>query len=178
MPIAFPPFIRGPSYYKVPNLFRSQLDQVPAPNLARVGYLFTAEAKSQYGAAYWERWPNTRELGVMFRAPTNTSLPNPANTPAKEERVWDRVYASTGENMVLSGVSRDNSGATLGNCQVLVFRTSDKALVAETISDGSGNWSIRMMEAGAMFLVLYKAGGTPVAGTSLNTLKAVPVGHG
>jgi hypothetical protein len=172
MPIAFPPFIRGPNFRKAANLLNSGLDQIPSPNLGRVGAVFTAMPMSGYGSAY-ENAVNVREFGVVFRAPTNTSIVNPVVTKFTDDMAFDRVMGNM--NMVLSGVSRDSTGVALGGCQVLVFRTSDKVLVAETVSDGSGLWSIPMMEAGAMFLVQYKEGGTPVAGTSLNTLKAVPL---
>lgn len=76
-------------------------------------------------------------------------------------------------NRTLSGVSRDASGAPLGNVRVLVFRTSDNAFIAETLSDASGNWSLVITVGGPFFLVEYLAGAPDVFGTSPNNL--VPV---
>jgi len=77
-------------------------------------------------------------------------------------------------NMTLSGLSRDNTGAALGNCRVLIFRTEDNSFVLETTSDASGNWSVSLLKGGPFFLVEYKAGAPDVAGTSKNNLAPVP----
>ena len=70
----------------------------------------------------------------------------------------------------MSGISRDNTGAALGNCQILIFRTEDKSFIAETVSDAvTGAWSITVMKSGPFFLVGYKVGAPDVAATSLNT---------
>ena len=76
-------------------------------------------------------------------------------------------------NMYLSGLSKNNTGGILGNCQVLIFRTEDKSLAGETTSDADGNWSILMLKGGPFFYVEYKTGSPDVAGTSLNTLTPV-----
>jgi hypothetical protein len=109
-------------------------------------------------------------LGTQYAAVTDTAIVNPANTPLTDRRVYDRVQASL--NMVLSGVSKDSTGAVLGLCQVLIFRTEDKSLVAETVSDANGVWSVSMMKGGPFFLVEYLAGSPDRAGTSVNTLVA------
>ena len=76
-------------------------------------------------------------------------------------------------NLTLSGVSRDSSGATLSNCRVMVFRTQDKSFITEIVSDASGVWSLTLNVGGPFFLVEYKAGSPDVAGTSLNTLAPI-----
>jgi len=76
---------------------------------------------------------------------------------------------------ILSGLSKDSAGAILGNCQVLVFRTESKVLVAETISDAAGAWSVGVPDVGPYFLVEYKVGSPDVAGSSVNTLAAPEV---
>jgi hypothetical protein len=77
------------------------------------------------------------------------------------------------ERLSLAGVSRDSSGATLGNCVVKIFLTSSDQKQFEKISDGSGNWSVGEAELGAnpgpFYYVEYKVGSPDVAGTSLNT---------
>ena len=76
-------------------------------------------------------------------------------------------------NPTLTGISRDSAGAPTGTCQILAFCTVNKTLAGETTSDASGNWSMVVLTSGPFFLVEYKDGGTPVAGSSLNTLLPV-----
>lgn len=75
-------------------------------------------------------------------------------------------------NDVLSGVSRDSTGAPLAGCTVNLFRTVDNSFVDSTVSDGSGAWSIPTMARGPFFLVEYLAGSPDRFGTSPNTLVA------
>lgn len=88
---------------------------------------------------------------------------------------WSRIPAvvraqppAVMTRFTFSGVSRDSAGAVLGNCQVLVFRTYDNILAAQTTSDGSGNWSVIVDRQQRHFFVEYKAGAPDVFGTSLN----------
>lgn len=70
----------------------------------------------------------------------------------------------------LSGVSRDSSGVALGGCTVKVFLTGNDTKQFETISDGSGNWSIDVgANPGPFYYVEYKVGSPDRAGTSINT---------
>jgi hypothetical protein len=75
---------------------------------------------------------------------------------------------ATGTRFTLSGVSRDANGDVLAGCQVLVFRTYDNVLTAQTTSDGSGVWSVTVDRLQRHFFVEYKAGTPDVFGTSLN----------
>lgn len=76
-------------------------------------------------------------------------------------------------NASLTGVSRDNSGVALGGATVKLFRTWDDTMIASTVSDGSGNWTLYPASSGPYYLVEYKSGSPDVAGTSVNTLAAV-----
>ena len=70
----------------------------------------------------------------------------------------------------LSGVSRDSTGAPLGGCTVKVFMTLNDTKVYETVSDGSGNWSIDVSpNPGPFYYVEYLVGTPDRAGTSINT---------
>lgn len=70
----------------------------------------------------------------------------------------------------LSGVSRDSAGAALGGCTVKVFLTGNDTKQFETVSDGSGNWSIDVgANPGPFYYVEYKIGSPDQAGTSINT---------
>lgn len=112
--------------------------------------------------------PNLRDLGQPYQSVTADMGINPVNVVVGIKQGFNRVMGRL--NMTLSGVSRDSTGAALGNCQVLIFRTANKSFILETQSDGSGNWSVSMLVGGPFFLVEYKVGSPDVAGTSVNTL--------
>jgi hypothetical protein len=169
MPIAFPGSPRGNIFQDLAALYRKTFFVVPAPNLGRPGVKFNDDLFHP-GIPTPKSRANLPRLGTQYAAVTDTAIVNPANTPLTDRRVYDRVQASL--NMVLSGVSKDSTGAVLGLCQVLIFRTEDKSLVAETVSDANGVWSVSMMKGGPFFLVEYLAGSPDRAGTSVNTLVA------
>lgn len=74
------------------------------------------------------------------------------------------------ERLTLTGVSRDSTGAALGGCTVKVFSTINDVKLFETVSNGSGSWSIDVgANPGPFYFVEYKAGTPDLAGTSLNT---------
>lgn len=87
------------------------------------------------------------------------------------------VYRSPGAtaNFQLAGVTRDSSGNALASCRVELFITARDVAIAEAISDASGNFAFDMPGTGPFYLVAYKAGGTDVAGTTVNTLIPVAV---
>jgi len=74
---------------------------------------------------------------------------------------------------IISGVTKDSTGAVLPACTVDLFRTADDVFVATTTSDGSGNYSFSLAGGGTYYLVAYKAGAPDVAGTTVNTLEAI-----
>lgn len=97
---------------------------------------------------------------------TALGLPRPPMT-------WRQFAKSTG-SFSLSGVSRDSTGAALAACTVLVFNAHTNEFIGQTVSDGSGNWSVVVpTNSPRHFVVEYKAGSPDVAGTSVNTLQAV-----
>lgn len=174
MPIAFPPYSMNSMLTNVTALSAKPFFVVPAPNMGAPNLPYKP-FQTDLGNA--NNNINLINLGKTFADVTNNARPNPVVTSISDRlltdrRVYDRVEASL--NMILSGVSRDAAGVALGACQVLIFRTEDKTLVDETISDASGNWSISLMKGGPFFLVEYKTG-TPVFGTSVNTLVPLQV---
>lgn len=86
-----------------------------------------------------------------------------------------KILPGLAPNLVIAGVTRDNVGAPLGNCTVDLFITATDAWVAQTISDGSGNWSLPVYVSGPFFARAYLAGSPDRAGTTLNTLDPVQV---
>lgn len=75
-------------------------------------------------------------------------------------------------NPTITGTTRDAAEAPLGDCIVDLFRTADDAFMNTTTSDGAGLFAIAAIGTGPFYLVAYKAGGTDVAGTTVNTLQA------
>jgi hypothetical protein len=76
---------------------------------------------------------------------------------------------------VISGVTKDSSGAALGNCIVSLFQTGVDSLLQRATSDPTtGAYSFSMFDApGRTFYVeAYKAGAPDVAGATVNTLVA------
>lgn len=169
MPIQFPPPLRG-------NPFdRWQWIRGAKPPMQQPSILIAA---SRDGLAPCFPRPksvatNLRQPNRMYRAEA-PSYNNPAFSLGTARvyggdgtiRQATRVFNSS--RMVLSGQSQDGTGAPLANCQVMLFRTPDKAFVGETVSDGSGNWSFDILVGGPFFYVEYKAGSPDVAGTSKN----------
>lgn len=82
-------------------------------------------------------------------------------------------FIQSTQTFTLTGITRDSTGAVLGNCDVYVFKTGDNVNVAQTISDGSGNYSIILPTNLRHFVVSYKVGSPDVTGATVNTLTAV-----
>jgi hypothetical protein len=75
-------------------------------------------------------------------------------------------------NATIVGATMDSASSPLAGCTVQLFRTVDDAFIAETISDGSGNYVLTPTVSGPFYVVAYKAGSPDVAGTTVNTLTA------
>ena len=76
----------------------------------------------------------------------------------------------------LSGVTRNSTGTALGSCTVRLFDNNNIPL-AETVSDGSGNFSFTIgNNAGGFWLEAYLTGSPDVAGTTVRNLAATAVG--
>lgn len=72
----------------------------------------------------------------------------------------------------ISGVTRDSTGAALGNVNLALFRADTEQLVERLTSDGSGNFQTSPVGLGILYqLDAYKTGSPDVAGTSVNTLQ-------
>lgn len=76
------------------------------------------------------------------------------------------------ERWIIAGVTRDSAGSPLGNCRVIVLDLgqtavgSAQAVAAETVSDGSGNYSVEVAHNKAYQVVCYLPGAPNVAGAS------------
>lgn len=169
MPAAFPPSKRGNSIQDVTLVNSKPLEAkiVQAP-------IFGRPNKPQDGWAgqpvsgIAQKNPNVRNLGRDYTNVQDNARPNPITPKLPNAPVHERKTATI--NRVIAGVSRDSVGAILGNCRVLIFRTSDNTLLAELLSDAGGIWRHNTFDPGPFFLVEYKAGAPDLAGTSVNTL--------
>lgn len=79
------------------------------------------------------------------------------------------------ERWQITGVTRDGAGAPLGNCRVVMLEVGRIAVgqapvVAETVSDGSGNYSIEVALNGAHQAIAYLDGSPDRAGISIDAL--------
>lgn len=78
----------------------------------------------------------------------------------------------------LQGVTRDNVGAPLGNCEVVAFETGQlfvggAPVEGRTVSDGSGNYTIPVARMTHYEVIAYLAGSPDRAGITLRTLTPV-----
>ncbi len=123
-------------------------------------------------------------IGVSLQ-PLQTEIPFPVPTLPLPLLLQHRALAfkmrrpgpksltpqTTPNQLVISGVTKDSTGAALAGVTVKLYRTSDDALMATTTSDGSGNYSFANVGLGeAYYVTAYKAGSPDVAGTTVNTL--------
>jgi hypothetical protein len=91
------------------------------------------------------------------------------------------LFAQSNQQWVITGITKDSTGAALGNCRVVAFETGRIAkdgapVVGETISDGSGNYSIPVPLNTIYHLVGYLPGSPDVAGSTVN--KVTPTANG
>lgn len=70
----------------------------------------------------------------------------------------------------VTGVTKDSTGTPIGACAVHLFRMVDDVEVDQSVSDGSGNYSLICAGSGTFYVVAYLAGAPDLAGTTVNTL--------
>lgn len=102
----------------------------------------------------------------LLKVITSSTLPDNFGLKIYETQQSYQVFA-------LIGVTKDSTGAAIGSCRVVAFEaariSSDlvEATIGETISDGSGNYSIPARRI-AYQLTAYKPGSPDVAGITRN----------
>ena len=91
-------------------------------------------------------------------------------------------YCETSQKFLITGVTRDSAGNALGNCRVVVLQTNKitnnidqyaNPYIAETTSDGSGNFSIQVGKNENYQLISYLSGSPDVAGVTINTITPI-----
>lgn len=119
--------------------------------------------------------------GSLLRANALIATPCGAliNTPLGLHLM--NAFVQSAQRWALTGVTRDSTGAALGNCAVVVMETGrinvgGAAVDAMTTSDGSGNYSVELPNNGAHSAFAYLVGSPNRAGVTLNTI--TPVANG
>jgi hypothetical protein len=74
------------------------------------------------------------------------------------------------QDFVITGVTKDATGAALGACTVELFSTDLDVREDKAVSDAAGVYRFYVCPTATKYLVAYKAGSPDVAGTSVNTL--------
>jgi hypothetical protein len=100
---------------------------------------------------------------------TPVGVPN-TKSPAQVRRFSEAVLIFEQANRVVSGVTKDSSGAALAGCTVRLFNTATNVLEQTAVSDASGNFSFVVDPTQAYYVVSYKAGVPDVTGATVNTL--------
>jgi hypothetical protein len=88
-------------------------------------------------------------------------------------------FVETTRRWFVNGVTRDGAGAALDNCRVIVMRVDKiginpdilaNPIEADIMSDAGGNYSVQTANNLPRQVLGYKAGGTDVAGVTVNTV--------
>lgn len=125
------------------------------------------------------------EDGVYKGSGTNTTVTTSTfvmfSSANASEKDWDWFFISkfvdpepshgdwgTEETLYhITGVTRDANGNPLGSCTVWLFRTSDKAYIGVTVSNGNGDYSFNSPDnTTEYFIRAYKDGVPNVFGTT------------
>jgi hypothetical protein len=143
---------------------------------------FSSEVRDEDGYPPMNDFIEGNRLGVrrskngntQVRANAGIATPLGAWIPNDWPPLLNPCYFAT-VRWFLTGVTRDSAGSALGNCRVVALETGRLAkdgapIVGETISDGSGNYSIEVATNVAHQVIAYLPGAPDVAGISLNTL--------
>ena len=131
---------------------------------------------------------NTNQRAAVHGLVYNQQKPKAAPQKATPSLPWERLGNLTVKPGVvhpvklpariamLSGVTRDSTGAIIGGCAVELYETATDLPLMRVTSDastGAFTFTVARFAPATHYLVAYKAGSPDVAGTSLNTLTAV-----
>ena len=109
-------------------------------------------------------WPGNR--GFIGDMGADVSM-MAANGGRKTERIGAGVASRVG----FPGVTRDQYGAPLAACTVILYKTADDVLVYKGVSDGNGAFLAQSVYAGENhYIVFHKAGAINVYGATDNNL--------
>lgn len=109
-----------------------------------------------------------RIIVTNYTVNAGIATPTGAWVPFDGPIIFSAVPQST-QRWLVQGVTRDSSGVPLGDCRVVVIETgrvtvTDSPVVAETISNGSGVYSVPVPLNTSYQIIAYKPGSPDVAG--------------
>jgi len=89
-------------------------------------------------------------------------------------------FTESTQTFLISGITKDKNGAALGGCTVVAMQVDDSGtpvntIIARTVSDGSGNFTISVHQSGSFQryqLVAFQNSSPDVGGISDNSLQA------
>jgi hypothetical protein len=111
---------------------------------------------------------------IQLSAVKQPPYPAPYSEQRYEPAVVHALQPLPAVFCTVSGRTLDSAGAVLGNCVAQLFDTATDAFLGEVISNADGYYYLRTTnQTRTHYVVAYKAGGTDVAGTTLNTLLGV-----
>lgn len=113
----------------------------------------------------------TYRAEIEFRWP-RASMQGIAMVMQSYSQLWEPWTTTAGVSVPkkVRGITRDSTGAVLGNATVQLFNTSTGLLVATAVSDASGNYEVDDPNGVACFVVSYKTGSPDITGATVNTL--------
>ncbi len=76
-------------------------------------------------------------------------------------------------HFTITGTTKDKDGVALGGVTIELFSTQTNLMMDQTVSDGSGNYTLNNVGGGTYYIAAYLAGSPDLAGASLNTLAGV-----
>lgn len=122
---------------------------------------------------------SNENLGLVS-ANASISTPCGALIPVYSRECLISGFVQSSSRWVLSGQTLDLNSVALPNCRVIIFDTGRLAVsglpvVAEAISDGSGNYSIEVPQNTIYQATAYLVGSPDRAGVTVNNLTPTQV---
>lgn len=144
--------------------------------------------ENEFGMIGDDKIPNREILqsfdqGSCVRTNAVISTPCGAVYPMDVGNHLMNIFMGSTIQWRITGVTKDGSGNPLGGCRVVALEmgkiySSEQApaIIAETTSDGSGNYSVNVPLNVCYQLVAYKPDAPDVAGLTVNTIVPTPSG--
>jgi hypothetical protein len=150
----------------------------------------TVAGRKTGGVGPFRPWLKTPPINGAWQYPDAFGLPQMPKPTVfalrnKFQIVCLRSLPLPAASVSIVGVSRDSTGVALGGCTCTLFKvntvtgdptgkgTTQYTQVAQTVSDGSGNYSFIVGFDGPYRITFDKAGSPNLAGLTLNSLGGV-----
>lgn len=107
--------------------------------------------------------PGSFQTSAPGAVPNTRGLPVVRGFQSGDSSFFEYPYAIT-------GITKDETGAVLPNCTLVLLRTSDNSVAALGTSDASGAYRLAASPSVTHRLDAYLAGSPDRAGSTVNTL--------